>query len=134
MSGETRHFPRPALAQALGREIAERLSELAAGGEPAVIDLRSLPMDDADRQALDALLGEGEVRATVQADGRSEVVETRFPGVWRVRHYDARDALRIETVEITPAPEILRADPADMRAAAAALVAATEEGERHGES
>jgi hydrogenase-1 operon protein HyaF len=129
MSDGAPFFPQPALARALAREIAEHLTTLVARGEGAVIDLRSLPMGPDDRAELDALLGEGEVRATVEAAGRTDVVETRFPGVWRVRHHDARGALQMEQIQIAPVADILRADTTDMAAAAAALLRTLDEGD-----
>jgi hydrogenase-1 operon protein HyaF len=129
MSDGAPFFPQPALARALAREIAESLTALVERGEGATIDLRGIPMSEQDRAELDALLGEGEVRATVEAGGRSEVVETRFPGVWRIRHEDAHGALQMELIQVAPVADILRADPADMQAAAAALLTILAEGD-----
>jgi hydrogenase-1 operon protein HyaF len=129
MSDGASFFQTPNMARALAREIAEHLRALVERGDGAVIDLRSLPMAPEDRAELDALLGEGEVRATVEAAGRSDVIETRFPGVWLVRHHDAHGALQMEQIQIAPVADILRADPADMAAAAAALDHALAEGD-----
>jgi hydrogenase-1 operon protein HyaF len=131
MSDGASFVPEPGMARALAREIAECLSALVERGDGATIDLRGLPMAEGDREELDAILGEGEVRATVEAAGRSEVVETRFPGVWRIRHFDALGGLRMEQIQIAPVADILRADPADMDAAAAALRRTLDDGEPH---
>lgn len=102
-------------------EIASHLEELLVSGKEAGIDLRSLPMMPATRQALDRALGEGEVRATVEGAGRSEILETAFTGVWRVSHYDALGTLLMEEIEIAHVPAILKADPTDIRNSAARL-------------
>ena len=117
--------PGPApMAQALLAEIADHLARLFETGEAAAIDLRSLPLSPADHAALDAALGEGEVRATVQAGGRSEIAETRYPGVWRVEHRAAGGETLLAQILVTPVPDLLRADPADIADGAERLRAA----------
>jgi hydrogenase maturation protease len=64
------------------------LERLAESQIPAAIDLRSLPMSPQDRIELQRALGEGEVQATVTADGLSTIRETRISGVWWVEHRD----------------------------------------------
>lgn len=112
---------RTGLARAVEREILEHLEQLATDGTEAAIDLRGLPMSTADREELETRLGRGEVRATLRAMGESEVWETRFNGVWWVRHRGTDGRVVSEQVEITPVPEILKADPADSAMAAARL-------------
>lgn len=105
------------VARSLLREIGDRLGDHARTGEPHAIDLRSLPMTDADRTELEAFLGQGEIQATMDIAGRSEVRETRFAGVWWVRHYGADDHIAAERIEIAPVPEILIADATDIAVA-----------------
>lgn len=116
--------PRPlrtGMARSLLREIAARLDTLARTGESHALDLRSLPMTPGDRDELEQALGRGEVSATLEAAGRSEVWETRHAGVWWLRHYGGDGRIATEVIEIATVPGILAAHPADMRAAAAAL-------------
>lgn len=110
-------------AEALLHEIASLLALLAEQGRTGAIDLRSLPLTSADRDYLGARLGEGEVRAQVQALGLSEVRETAYRGVWWVRHRDAVGELSAELIEVTPMPEILAADREEIRDALARLKA-----------
>lgn len=105
------------LVRSLAGEIAEALGVFLRGGAPAAIDLRGLPMSEADRAALESWLGEGEVKATLDVAGRSEVKETRFAGVWWVRHFGAGDHVAAERIEIVSVPAILVADAADMAVA-----------------
>jgi hydrogenase-1 operon protein HyaF len=95
-------------------EIRHALARLADGGEPTRIDLAALPFGPGDEERLMALLGEGEVTATVDALGPTHVRETRFPGVWIVDYAntdDQRVALHIEVAEV---PQILCAQRADI--------------------
>jgi len=102
-------------------EIQQMLQALADTGQTGAIDLRSLPLSDADRSQLQELLGRGEVRAELDLAGRSEVWETAYPGAWWIRHLGAGDRVASEEIAVCPAPEILNAHPDDVRAAARRL-------------
>ena len=102
-------------------EVGRLLEELASNGQTASIDLRSLPLTDADREELDALLGRGEVRVELDLAGRSEVWETAYPGAWWIRHRGAGDRISSEEIAVCPVPEILRTHPADIETAARRL-------------
>ncbi len=99
-------------------EIARMLEALAADGRTGSIDLRSLPLTDADRAQLTELLGPGEVTAELEAGGRSTVRETAFAGVWWICHRGAGDKVASEEIAVCPVPSILAAHPADIAAAA----------------
>jgi hydrogenase-1 operon protein HyaF len=109
------------VVEALLLEIAEHLATFAETGEGHKIDLRSLPVSEADIESLDERLGIGEVRADLAVIGRSDVWETAYAGVWRVRHYGTDDVVAADEVAITAAPEILFSHPDDIRAAAVRL-------------
>lgn len=102
-------------APALLREIAEHLRQLLAGGEPAAIDLRAMPLTPADLDWLRERLGSGEVSATLLADGESSIAETACPGVWWVTHRNDRDVVVAEFIEVTFLPELLKAHPEDVQ-------------------
>lgn len=104
------------LADALLGEIADLLDTLANTGEPGAIDLRSLPMTDADRALLKDRLGAGEVHATLDVAGPSSVEETAIPGVWWVRHEGAGGMIANEHIEVTLMPQILMTQPDDLAA------------------
>ncbi len=112
---------RTGLAQSVLREIVQRLSVLATKGESGAIDLHSLPMTQADRGELEESLGRGDVEATLNVAGTSEIWETRYSGVWWLRHFGADDKIATERIEITAVPEILVTHKADITAAAARL-------------
>jgi hydrogenase-1 operon protein HyaF len=112
----------------LGGGIAAILSELATllerlvRGEPSgSIDMRSLPMSSTDRTQLQRVLGDGEVQATVNAQGLSKVRETRISGVWWVEYFDQEGELIAELIEVSRFPEILASAPDEIAAAAREL-------------
>lgn len=102
-------------------EIAILLDDLAATGKSASIDLRSLPMLPDDYETLRAALGEGEVSATVNALGPTQVYETAVHGVWWITHRNAAGDVIAEFIEVTYSPGILTTHPADAHAAAEML-------------
>jgi hydrogenase-1 operon protein HyaF len=102
-------------------EIGRMLENLAASGEPGFIDLRSLPLSDADRAQLEALLGRGEVQLELELAGVSEVWETAYSGVWWIRHRGAGGKIATEEISVCPIPELLISHPVDIEAAAGRL-------------
>jgi hydrogenase-1 operon protein HyaF len=102
-------------------EIGRLLEVLAATGQPGSIDLRSLPLTGADRAQLETLLGRGEVRVELALAGKSEIWETAYSGAWWVRHRGAADRIASEEIAVCGVPDILKAHPADIQAAAQRL-------------
>lgn len=101
--------------QPLLHEIRHALAQLLETGAANIIDLRSIPLAPGEEQRLLAELGEGEIRAQLSALGPSEIIETRFPGVWLVTHYTANDEIIGRFIEICEMPRILMAQPEDIR-------------------
>jgi hydrogenase-1 operon protein HyaF len=101
--------------QPLLHEIRHALHELLQGGEPAVIDLRSLPLAPGEEEKLLDELGRGEVQARLSALGPSEIIETRFPGVWVVTHHNNNDEVIGKFIEVCDMPELLRSQQEDIR-------------------
>jgi hypothetical protein len=107
--------PPTALALAVLRETANLLEALVH--DPSfedAIDLRSLPLADADRAALRALLGEGEVDVRLDVAGETRVRETGFAGVWWETHYAADGAAIVERIVVARVPPVLLAHPSDV--------------------
>lgn len=109
------------LAEAVLTEVAELLERFVATGETGAIDLRGLPMTDADTQRLEELLGRGEVHAQLEVVGHSEVRETAYSGVWWVRHRGTDARVAAEEIVVTRVPAILMTHEDDARAAAERL-------------
>ena len=102
-------------------EVGRMLETLAESGQSGSIDLRSLPLTEADRLQLEELLGSGEVRAELELAGASEVWETSYPGAWWVRHRGAGGKIATEEIAVCPVPEILITHPVDIQAASRKL-------------
>jgi hydrogenase-1 operon protein HyaF len=102
-------------------ELVTLLERLVKGESPGAIDLRSLPMSPLDRAELQRVLGEGEVQATVNAQGLSKMRETRVSGIWWVEHFDQQGELVAELIEVSRVPEILSSASDEIAAGARAL-------------
>ena len=101
-------------AEAVLVEVAELLGRLVEQGEESSIDIRGLPLTRADREWLDAQLGRGEVEIVMEAGGTSTLLETAFPGVWKVTHHDPVGRVVAELIEVANVPAILRPDQSDI--------------------
>jgi hydrogenase-1 operon protein HyaF len=74
-----------------------------------------------DLAGLRRALGEGEVRATLDAEGLSAIRETKVPGVWWVEHRDRHGELIAELIEVTRMPQILMTAPEEIATGARLL-------------
>jgi hydrogenase-1 operon protein HyaF len=95
-------------------EVLTLLEDLSSHGKTAVIDLRSLPMSPMDKADLQHFLGEGEVHATVNADGPSSIRETLVSGVWWIEHRDQQGEMIAELLEVSTFPQFLAAGADDV--------------------
>jgi hydrogenase-1 operon protein HyaF len=101
--------------RALLAEIAARLEKLADHGETGMIDLNSLPFSPGEYEQLRQILGQGEVSAHIEAIGVSEIIETLYPGVWWVTHYNVEGDIVADMIEIALLPEIIKSQPEDVK-------------------
>jgi len=101
--------------QPLLHEIRHALAKLLDDGGHTVIDLRSLPLAAGEEEQLLDELGQGEVYARLHALGPTEIVETRYPGVWVVVHFNNDNEVIGKTIEICDIPELLRSQQEDIR-------------------
>ena len=106
------------MARSIVAEVASMLESLAEDGATSSIDLRSLPLTEADRQELEDMLGRGEVSVELELAGNSSVWETAYAGAWWVRHRGAGDRISSEEIQVCTVPEILITHAADIQAAA----------------
>ncbi len=107
--------------RAILSELATLLDKLLQEETPGTIDLRSLPLSPLDRAELVRMLGEGEVQATVNADGVSTLRETGVAGVWWVEHFDPAGELIAELIEVTRVPQLLASASDEIAAGARSL-------------
>jgi hydrogenase-1 operon protein HyaF len=99
------------------QDIHAALTAWQVNGTPQAIDLRQLPWMSAEvYQDLQGALLQGEVTAVIQAQVKVEVTETQYPGVWWLRHFNERDEITTEIIEVTEIPAILLPHRVDMLA------------------
>ena len=96
-------------------EIRHALQRMLDTGEHTAIDLRSLPLAPGEEERLFGVLGNGEVQIRMSALGPSEIIETRFPGVWVVKHFNSDDEVVGKYIEICNIPGVVMAQPEDVR-------------------
>lgn len=108
-------------ASAILREIESMLENLLARNEEGVIDLKTIPITHDEYQQLQYMLGEGEIKATLHAMGKSIVRETAIAGVWWTVHYNEDDSVIADMIEVTLIPAILMSDRGDIKNSLAEL-------------
>ncbi len=113
--------PSTGMAQAILREIHTCVSRLVETHEPGVIDLKGMPLTEADLEELRALLGRGEVHATIEIAGPTELYETAYAGVWWVTHRNIEGVNVAEQIEIAQVPSIVLTHRDDIGAGLARL-------------
>jgi len=97
-------------------EIRHGLTRWLEQGDEHVIDLRSIPLAPGEADRLLEQLGAGEVSARLSALGPSDIIETRYPGVWLTTHYNENENIIGRFLEICAVPGILKSQAEDSRA------------------
>lgn len=97
-------------------EIRHALTRWLEQGEEHVIDLRSIPLAPGEEDRLIEQLGAGEVNARLSILGPSDIIETRYPGVWLITHYNENDSITGRFIEVCEVPGILKSQADDIRA------------------
>lgn len=97
-------------------EIRHALTHWLEQGEEHVIDLRSIPLAPGEEDRLLEQLGAGEVQARLLVLGSSDIIETRYPGVWLITHYNENESIIGRFIEVCEVPGILKSQADDIRA------------------
>jgi hydrogenase-1 operon protein HyaF len=97
-------------------EIRHALTCWLEKGQQHVIDLRSIPLAPGEEDGLLEQLGEGEVNARLSIMGPSDIIETRYPGVWLITHYNENESITGRFIEVCEVPGILKSQTDDIRA------------------
>jgi hydrogenase-1 operon protein HyaF len=97
-------------------EIRHALERLLQQAEQHVIDLRSIPLAPGEEDSLLEQLGVGEVNARLSVLGPSDIIETRYPGVWLITHYNVNENIIGRFIEVCEVPGILKSQAEDSRA------------------
>jgi hydrogenase-1 operon protein HyaF len=111
-------------------EIRHALRRVADGGQGTTIDLGSLPLAPGEDKRIEEMLGQGEVRAELNALGPTVIQETRYPGVWFITHRNTEQEVVARFIEVTRMPELLLAQSEDMRRAVSELDSKLPDGSR----
>lgn len=98
-------------------EIKHALEKLIETGTNSIIDLRSIPLAPGEEDRILNTLGQGEVQAQLDTLGLSEVIETRYAGVWVVTHYNDDSNIISRFIEVTTMPDILASQTEDIMTA-----------------
>jgi hydrogenase-1 operon protein HyaF len=109
--------PLPAMvynAPALVTEMADRLAAWQPGAAAHVINLSLLPLSDEDVGYLDARLGPGSVTILSRGYGNCRISSTGTRNGWYVRYFNSREAVILNTIEITEIPSVACAAPEDL--------------------
>jgi hydrogenase-1 operon protein HyaF len=88
-------------------QIEQALQDLVEKGVECTIDLGAMPFTEQDERDLRQRLGDGEVRATLDAFGPTLIEETGIRGVWLVEHQDVEQRRLTLHVEVARIPGIL---------------------------
>ena len=107
--------------RALLTQISSMLSALINDDMVDSIDLHSLPLLPGEHEAIQTILGQGEVKASFDSLGITTIYETALAGVWWVTHNNENDDCIAETIEITTIPAILESQHDDIENAHTAL-------------
>lgn len=96
-------------------QIRHGLEHLLNTGEKTVIDLSAMPLADSELETLLEILGSGEVIAELNILGKSIIEETRFSGVWILRHLNEAGENDRIFIEIDSIPSLLCAQAEDIQ-------------------
>lgn len=95
-------------------ELRHALERLLEDGTVHAIDLRAIPLAPGEEERLLLALGEGELCAELEAQGRSEIRESAYPGIWCITHHDAAGTVVGRFIEVAFAPALLASQRPDV--------------------
>jgi len=75
-------------------------------GDPQIANLSGL--DQANRELVNQILGEGEVSVKVDDKQRARIQESSLAGIWRTFYLDAHDRVVLDLLEVGEAPTLAR--------------------------
>ncbi len=108
-------------APALAAELIDKLAAYRVGDPAHVINLTLLPLSDEDTAYLDRRLGQGAVTVLSRGYGNCRISSTAVKNAWRVRYFNSREALILDTIEIARIPEVACAAKEDLAGSAERL-------------
>jgi len=88
------------------QQLQELLDHYRVGDATGSINLSVL--DEANRELIDQVLGEGEVSVLFQGDPSVRCQESVLAGVWRVQYLNADGSVDIDLIEVADIPRLIR--------------------------
>lgn len=82
------------------------LADYRCGAAPLIANLSAL--DEASRDLVNQILGEGEVSITYSGATAARTQESVLAGVWRTMYFDADDSVVCDLLEVADAPHVVR--------------------------
>jgi hydrogenase-1 operon protein HyaF len=82
------------------------LASYRCGAAPLIANLSAL--DEASRDLVNQILGEGEVSITYSGTVAARTQESVLAGVWRTMYFDANDCAVCDLLEVADAPHVVR--------------------------
>jgi len=96
-------------------EINDQIGQARKPGRaPHVINLTLLPHTEEDLALLDAALGQGDLIILSRGYGNCRIRATGTRDTWWVRYYNSQDTLILNSIEISPIPEVALAAAEDL--------------------
>jgi hydrogenase-1 operon protein HyaF len=108
-------------APAIATELADKLASYQPGAQAHVVNLSLLPLTEEDLAYLDRRLGQGTVTILSRGYGNCRISSTAVKNAWRVRYFNSREVVILDTVEVVDVPAVACAAKEDLEDSAQRL-------------
>ena len=108
-------------APAIATELADRLAAYRPGSQAHVVNLSLLPLTEEDLAYLDRRLGQGAVTILSRGYGNCRISSTAVKNAWRVRYFNSREVVILDTAEVVDVPAVACAAKQDLEDSAQRL-------------
>jgi hydrogenase-1 operon protein HyaF len=108
-------------APSIATELAEKLQAYRLGNAAHVINLSLLPLTGEDGDYLERRLGHGAVTVLSRGYGNCRISSTAVKNAWRVRYFNSREAVILDTIEVARIPAVACAAKEDLEDSAQRL-------------
>ena len=108
-------------APALVTELEGRIAAWRPGVPAHAVNLTLLPLTDEDLAFLDERVGPGTVTILSRGYGNCRITSTATRNTWRVRYFNSREAIVLDTIEVVDVPGVACAAEEDLRDSAQRL-------------
>lgn len=106
---------------ALITELNDKVSNWTPGTAAHVINLTLLPQTEEDLAFLDQRLGKGPVIVLSRGYGNCRITSTATRNAWWVQYFNSREAIILNTIEVTDVPSVACAAQEDLEDSAQRL-------------